>query len=186
MSYHDSGNAYIEALTRKGYREIAAGLYSTVMAKGKSNRVIKVFRYQTGDFDGWAEYVHWATQMGFAGTYAPKVYSFKRHEGFYVAVMERLDSTISKIERSNKAFDFYWHWRDESWTKEYPAFHEFMVAFQKRFSDYSLDMHDDNWMVRGDNIVLTDPISGHYSTDKVPKRWRAFSSSRNQLALPGI
>lgn len=182
MSYHDSGNAYIEALTRKGFKRIGGGCYSTVLAKQGSDRVIKVLYYGGGSFDGWAEYVHWATQMGFAGTYAPKVYSFKRHEGFYVAVMERLDRTM----RSNKAFDFYWHWRDSEWTREYPAFHEFVVAFQKRFSDYSLDMHDSNWMVRGENIVLTDPISGHYSTDKVPKRWRAFSSSRNQLALPGI
>lgn len=93
---------YIEKLEKRGYRVLGKGAFSTVLARPGSAKVIKVGR----NMDAWPDYVLWAAKAGFAGTWAPRLFSFRRHKGhmceFYVAVIERLDAVVATLEDYKK------------------------------------------------------------------------------------
>jgi hypothetical protein len=89
--------AYENKLRARGYQLLGKGLYSNVFAAPKSDKVIKV-----ADMDEWPRYILWATKNGYAGNFAPKVYSLKFHDGYYVATMERLVATIQDIRNEEK------------------------------------------------------------------------------------
>lgn len=190
----EDGSAYIAALLKRGFREIGSGAYSTVLAKPGSDRVVKVLRR---DLDAWGEYVHWATTAGFAGSFAPKVYSFKLYSGFYVAIMERLGRCIDchADEGIKTLFNLgsRYPW-DVDQSKEAkslnPQFHHFMIEFRKRFEGYNLDLHGGNWMTTENNsgdtrLVLVDPIASQ-ANSTTPIRWRVKTPDYRQFTLPGI
>lgn len=87
-------------LVKRGYKRIGSGGYSTVWAhKSDPDNVIKV----AGRYDDWPEYIKWAEENGFAGTFAPKVKSLKiyknAHGGnFYVAKVERLAEVMAEVK----------------------------------------------------------------------------------------
>lgn len=86
-----SARAMITALQKKGFKMLGSGHYSTVLAKPGSDKVIKVTRHQ----DNWIDYVKWAAEKGYAGGFAPKVYSWKKFPGGWSwAVMERMERTL--------------------------------------------------------------------------------------------
>lgn len=91
------GTHFVDALLRRGYDILGKGAYSTVLARRDCNRVIKVNRV----LDDWLDYVVWAARNGYAGKSAPKIYSYRRLKGsshdFYVAVVERFESTASEL-----------------------------------------------------------------------------------------
>src|SRR5882672_10391646 len=67
--------AYISWLEKKGFKRLGAGAYSTVLGKDGSDKVIKVSR----SLDNWIDYIQWSAANGYAGNFAPRVYSWKRH-----------------------------------------------------------------------------------------------------------
>lgn len=84
---------FIEHLEASGFAYIGGGAYSAVYAIPSSDRVIKVNLCA----DGWLDYVLWAQSSGYAGTFAPRVFSYKRFDdGTYIAVVERLANTLSE------------------------------------------------------------------------------------------
>jgi len=166
-------NTYCAALEKRGYTKLGGGIYSEVYAKGNSDRVIKVGRAG----DSWPDYIEWATINGYAGKFAPKVYSLKFHDLFYVAVMERLVVTIDQLNaacHSSNANPFYEQYRAAKYWAGY-AFGAPMegckdlMAFCNALgsSGYATDLHGGNMMIRYDGqIVVTDPSSkgsGNYS-----------------------
>lgn len=96
-----SAHRIIDKLQKKGYKQLGSGHYSTVLAHPKcSDKVIKVTRHQ----DNWIDYVKWASEKGYAGKFAPKVYSWKKFPGGWSwAVMERMEHTL----------DAGYDWRDD-------------------------------------------------------------------------
>lgn len=86
--------AMISALEKKGYKRLGSGHYSTVLGHPKSpDKVIKVTRHQ----DNWIDYVKWAAENGYAGTFGPKVYSWKKFPaGWSWAVIERMSHCVGE------------------------------------------------------------------------------------------
>lgn len=84
----------IAALEKKGYVRLGSGYYSTVLGHPKSpDKVIKVTRHQ----DNWIDYVKWAAENGYAGTFGPKVYSWKKFPaGWSWAVVERMARCVGE------------------------------------------------------------------------------------------
>jgi len=110
----------IDALEKKGFKVLGAGHYSTVLAHPKcSDKVIKVTRTP----DNWIDYVKWAAEKGYAGGFAPRVYSWKKFpSGWSWAVMERMERTL----------DSGYDWRDsddEYSEKDYKGEHDFTLIF---------------------------------------------------------
>lgn len=86
-----SAHAMITALQKKGFKQLGSGHFSTVLAKPDSDKVIKITRHQ----DNWIDYVKWASEKGYAGGFAPRVYSWKKFPGGWSwAVMERMEKTL--------------------------------------------------------------------------------------------
>lgn len=76
-SIFTSAREFRRALEKRGFKLLGEGHYSAVYGKDGYDRVIKVSR----TLDNWIDYVAWASKNGFAGTFAPKVYSWKRFKG---------------------------------------------------------------------------------------------------------
>lgn len=158
---------YERNLETLGFELLGKGLYSRVYAiPNHPDKVIKV-----ADRDGWLEYIRWATERGYAGKFAPKVFSLKFHnqDGFYVAIMERLVDTVGQMRNSSTISDLFhtitdWKWRKKETDEKHPDLHAFMRELdQKQMIN---DLHDGNAMVRSDGqIVITDPLTIG-STDK--------------------
>jgi len=158
-------DAYIQRLYKRGFIQLGAGLYSTVLTKPGSDRVVKVGRYT----DQWPQYVEWATIKGYAGSFAPKVYSLKYHNQFYVAIMEQLVDTMAGIHReggstsSEIAYRTFREYALGFRDGKIDANAEHLIAFAKDLRNAKLasDLHDGNIMIRKDGqIVVTDPASG--------------------------
>lgn len=159
---------YENKLRARGYQLIGSGLYSNVFATPKADKVVKV-----GDMDEWPAYILWATKSGYAGTFAPKVFSLKFHDNYYVALMERLVCTIAHIggygdqtARNSEQVQLYTTVignRDTS--NEAIDFVAFVQDMRK--AGHHGDLHDQNVMVRHDGqVVVTDPVSGSFSSSR--------------------
>lgn len=151
---------YETGLQKRGFEIVGSGCFATVLAKG--NLAVKVARH-----DGWPNYIRWATERGYAGIYAPKVYSLKFHADhapFYVAFMERLVCTLGELRSySNNTYQSLLY-RDLARTL-YDGTNDHPVpdglrsfANELRAERFADDIHDGNIMVRSDGqIVITDP-----------------------------
>ncbi|NPU64583.1 hypothetical protein HL667_06195 [Bradyrhizobium sp. 83012] len=169
-SFWANGDEFGGRLADRGYRVIGSGAFSTVYHKPGSDRVIKVNRRP----DNWLDYVVWAARAGHAGKLAPKVYSFRvfnegTPDAFYVAVMERLETTVSRAECTKP--DAYRAWMSmRQFIEQQDAaagveaeLHtagaiRFGVAFRAAFKR-AWDLHGGNFMLRADgSLVCTDPL----------------------------
>lgn len=152
---------YLDKLTKRGFVVLGRGMWSQVLGKPGSDRVIKLCR----SVDGWPEYVIWATENGFAGQQAPKVYSIhKINDYYYSATMERLFPINSKNDVKREELNRQVRRRNP----EDP----FIQAYQKRFGEV-IDGHGTNWMQRAnDELVLTDPIADSLAS-KLPRKFRS-------------
>lgn len=165
----DTSSTFVEALGKKGYKYLGSGAYSTVMGKEGSDKVLKILRQP--DDDGWLPYVKWASVNGYAGNFAPKVYSYKyikgRGENFALASMERLEdtklhglkvvanladnSTCNDDQTAKKALDVVT-----------PGLSDFMAHLIKEFpvKESHIDLHGGNFMARKNgSIVVVDPVA---------------------------
>jgi hypothetical protein len=165
----DNAEGFIKALEKRGFNRLGSGAFSTVLGKDGSDRVIKVIRRP----DGWINYIHWAAQIGEAGHFAPKVFSYKKIKGrkkeFGVAIMERLKYTLEETPRDHalKVLPAV------LWKAENPMAQKFMeilspglYAFLEKMSKWNgtlihnFDFHDGNLMLRENGeLVIVDPVS---------------------------
>jgi hypothetical protein len=194
MSFQDSRNEYGSKLTRKGFVKIGDGLNADVYTKIGSDRVIKVGSRR----DIWPEYIEWATKNGYAGTFAPKVYSLKYHDHIFVAEMERLVCTISDILnnmgrdhiycRLQRAIThiIYGYEIDAAEIKDQVELKEAtdLITFIRDIQEarFNNDLHNQNWMLRKDGqIVLIDPSSFESYAHKLRiKRGEIITPSRGE------
>jgi hypothetical protein len=182
---------YIQKLEDRGYVRLGSGCFSTVLAKPGSDRVIKVGR----NLDAWPDYVLWAARKGYGGTWAPRLFSFRRHKchngEFYVAVIERLENTIHGLKKGeDKRHSQFESDRlalarilkntlpDDDGAaadvdEKMPGALRFCIrvrAWQASIGA-GFDLHSENWMVAGERLVLTDPVTeSRGRTSTAPRR----------------
>lgn len=166
----DNAEGFIKGLERRGFKKIGSGAFSTVLAKEGSKRVIKVIRRP----DGWINYVHWAATNGFAGKFAPMVFSYKKIKGrkgeFAIASMERLKYTLNGVpqEHALKILPGLMGRVDHNeMAKKFvdvlaPGLSDFLTRMSEKWKipPWNFDFHDGNLMVRTDgSFVIVDPVS---------------------------
>ncbi|MGQ7794516.1 hypothetical protein ACUN0C_19095 [Faunimonas sp. B44] len=158
LSFPKTAHDYAERLTRLGFYEIGSGCYSRVYKRIGSDRVVKVCA--VGDLG--IDYLIWAHENGWAGNWAPKIYSARRFaDGAYIAVLEHLEATVSRVPKYKTQYE------DMRRSREHP----FMKALRDRFPHTDFDLHNNNWMIRKTGqLVLVDPLSeSGTSTNKFEK-----------------
>jgi len=167
----DNAEGFIKALEKRGFKRLGSGAFSTVLAKDGSKRVLKVIRRP----DGWINYVHWAAQIGEAGHFAPKVFSYKkiklRKGEIALASMERLEYTLddAPVEHALKILPALIYRADknqmaaqfvETLAPGLPEFLKKMVVKWNATQTWDFDLHEGNLMVRADgSFVIVDPVS---------------------------
>jgi hypothetical protein len=168
---------YENKLRALNFEHLGKGLYANVFAIPNTDKVIKV-----ASNDAWPDYIKWSTENGYAGTFAPKVYSLKFQDGWYVAIMERLVETMKEFDLNS---DQYRHYRNHIMfrhyeipkhsTKDKPVG---LMEFVQNLRDAGLagDMHPGNVMVRKDGqIVVTDPTSREFTSERFRIKNSAFT-----------
>lgn len=171
LKFETTRKQFESALLEHNYSKIGGGSFANVFAKPGSNIAVKVAELP----DGWPAYIKWATKEGFAGTFAPKVYSFKSYmpEGlppYYVATMERLVDTVGNMMHSKSMSELYMglvdaiQGRDDEGIKQFADLNAFAKSLKE--NQFKWDLHGSNVMVRKDGqIVVTDPMSDDRSSD---------------------
>lgn len=176
----DDGLTFASKLRKKGFVRLGSGCFSTVLARPGKDRVIKI-THQLGD--GWIDYIQWAGQNGYAGGFAPRVYSYKyikAKEPFSIAVVERMDHLLYNADKKGPIppiMSLLPHAaNDNDMAKSMldlvaPGLVKFRMELQAKFK--YLDLHGGNVMVKGDRICFTDPVGGHGSGSVIKTRLRS-------------
>lgn len=168
----ESGRAFRKHLEKKGWKWLGGGMFSSVMWKEGSDKVLKV----CNTLDPWPHYVIWANKKGYGGTFAPKIYSYKYYKGvkspFYVAVMEKLDKCTHNLKGNHPLvmMDKLFYYTSQHSNEHAALCMDLMVpgagkfakdfAFEFPQDKFGYDLHGGNFMTRGDKeFVLTDPLS---------------------------
>lgn len=151
------------------YYLVGSGAYSKVYRRIGSTHVIKVCTRG----DPVIDYLLWAHQAGWAGTFAPRIYSARRFSDYsYVVEMESLEIHASQVSefgrRGAQAANFRYLIRGREAIADAPipdGLVEFTEAFRSRFDrlidEGYLDIHYENLMIRHNGcLVLTDPFTG--------------------------
>lgn len=181
---------YKSGLQDRGFKIIGSGWYGAVLAKPGSDRVLKI----GPACDGWLRFAVWAAQN--PGPCVPKIYSIRTYKTFYVAVVERLDATLDDVRWHHKekydrirdvATEFAkrkdmgtscgpvtWARRIMKNPDKYPSqCAELADTILKmkdivKGTDFGWDLHDNNVMLRGYQLVITDPFFGEEEPEKRP------------------
>jgi len=166
----EDANGFIKALEKRGFKRLGVGAFSTVLGKEGQSRVIKVIRRP----DGWINYVHWAAQIGEAGHFAPKVFSYKKIKGakatFAVAVVEKLEVTLSNTpgDHNLKVLpDILHRIKSNEIARKFtemlaPGLSDFLLKLSEKWNTTvgDFDLHGGNLMLRADGtFVVVDPVS---------------------------
>jgi hypothetical protein len=173
---------YTRRLEAHGWHPLGSGFYSTVLGKPGCDKVIKICR--NGGDDAYPMFAAWCVQN--PSPYLPRIHSFKRHNGFYVVVLDRLAKTTAQahpntgwsqttdmIQGYARGHEFNGMRKvflNSVWN-ELPGLKEVVDRFVEEFrGQASFDMHDGNWMLTEDGkLVMTDPLAGT-NTDKASER----------------
>lgn len=195
-SAFSSARAFEKALLKRGFERLGSGAYSVVLAKPGYDRVLKVTRTQ----DNWIDYVKWASASGYAGNFAPKVFSWKRFNvseneeeswksrSWSVSVVERMKETLdskSAIAQDFKVFEslHYLVGSGNVMAQLYcedllPGSSKFFADLHKNF--YASDIYSKNLMVREDgSFCVTDPVCGSSKLRETRIRARDFVPAVN-------
>lgn len=167
-----------EALQKHGFIKIGKGAFSAAFAKPGSDRIIKVNRCE----DSWLNYILWAARLGYAGRFAPKVYSFHRFterngDPVYIAIAERLHSRIYDL-RNLPVYSTFCEWQGWAFRVHnefqrgrtpaerlnpkieaaFPGIEQFTFILVRRYS--GIDLNEGNIMFRSNGSwVINDPVT---------------------------
>lgn len=179
---------FCERLEKKGFKKLGGGYYSNVYAKEGSDKVIKVGSPSGDHWDAWIDYCLWAGKQGYGGKFAPRVYSYKKFSNFYVAIMERLDYTVSdsSVEENSEApiAQFLFSSATECNNPTalllcdilVPELGKFSLELKEEFKSANrFDLHGGNIMYRKDgSICVTDPVCHESQVTQTRLKGRDF------------
>lgn len=168
MTHTLSRYDYMAALEAHGFVKLGEGIFSQVYSiPGHPDKVLKVSKDTA-----WLAYVLWAQEDPSRLEWAPKLYSVKWHDGYYVAITER----IPEIARERSKYDSFS-------ALKYPEAKPFLEEARKAFP--MNDMHAGNWGFRNSgHPVIFDPTTGTNDEETVLKASHTRLKSRSNLAQP--
>jgi hypothetical protein len=161
--YREEAEHYLRQI---GYKHAGAGCFGTVFTREDS-----AIKMSTGRADGWFDYATHITRYKLADKCAafPRIHWLAVARGFdgkpsaYRAEMEALQPITVDTKEAWQRMDYavsYWNGytgvnMDEA-TREAL---DYVRGWNKNHWDRCADLHAGNWMLRGDQLVLTDPIA---------------------------
>lgn len=169
-----SCNDYCDLLKQKGYKLLGVGSYASVFRRGREKTVIKIgHRAKT---DGYFKYAEAILSGKYKSPLLPVIWSLelfkycsktrgweaKNGRQYYVAKLEyltheRLGTDYGLVGRIQSWIE-YDSW-NSSLAKRYPKYVPAIRLIRALAKTHNVDMHDDNYMYRGNQLVLTDPLS---------------------------
>jgi hypothetical protein len=171
--YQIDNVATFREVISESWKRVGSGWYSTAFAKGRF--VWKINTRTKGENratnDGSLPYLRALLAGKIRSPHAPKVFRILVDAaGCFAVLMERLSGTVEAKgdAQTQRSLDgFKWKVRKDRWhdllSQGAP---ESLVRFAKRikerFSDWDTDMHLANIMLRGDTLVITDPLSQRF------------------------
>lgn len=170
MDYSD----YIDYLIHeKSLRDLGEGCWGTVFEHPTDkNIVVKVFDRED---NAYFAYLKWAVENQ-SNVYAPKIYSAHESDSIGIVFMERLEplgpkqfknfsETHFKLDTLRRSYVSSATLMDNTLLstvayKESPDFRSLLRFLMDVARDgrYVVDLHDGNAMMRGNQVVVTDPI----------------------------
>ena len=156
----------VQALIEAGYRRIGEdSAFGVVLAHSHMpDRVVKI-AHRPKD-DGWLPFIDHARNC--PSEHLPTVYDYEEHETYAVAVLETLEpldwrtnpgpsDTFNSASAAGER-------RPEVW-EQYkrvlpPELGDVLQGLRDCFlEEWHFDLHAGNFMLRGDTLVVTDPLS---------------------------
>lgn len=141
------------------FKELGEGMFSTVFSIPFS----KTLALKVGNGgDGWPAYAEIACSPQFKNhRHALRIYWFVQTPWGYLALMERLKTTIQNLDGTHPTYEEIRQW---DWDKDHPLSDDLvdiMAAILKVETDnrFYLDIHRGNFMIAYDGrFVITDPL----------------------------
>lgn len=156
---------------------LGTGGYANVWGSKRSNIVYKVGKWE--HYDGYMAYIKMLHKHCVENPYLPKIYGMRVYsnskESYYVIAMEKLKKLPYSMRHIVDAFEEVW----ETWTYN-ERVHEgrkmlgikMAVVYPKGMKEaldvvrdakkssrlIGYDVHDGNFMLRGKQVVITDPL----------------------------
>jgi predicted HNH restriction endonuclease len=154
------------------WKRVGSGWYSTAFAKGRF--VWKINTRTKGENratnDGSLPYLRALLAGKIRSPHAPKVFRILVDAaGRFAVLMERLDATIADLggDWETTLDGFKWKVRQDLFDALIrqgapKSLVRFAKRIKERFSDWDTDMHLANIMLRGDTLVITDPLAQRF------------------------
>lgn len=171
MSYHfnekasEACKAVVADLKAKGWKPLGEeSCYGLVMGHDALPDLVAKIAYRAHD-DGWVPFARHV--MANPSPVFPEIYELEDHGDFVVATMERLapldysnDALWSTYCTASSAVET----EGDYWEREKASLPEALAnglqLVRDRFmSEWQLDLHSGNFMVRGSDLVVIDPLS---------------------------
>jgi hypothetical protein len=172
--YQIDNVATFREVISESWKRVGSGWYSTAFAKGRF--VWKINTRTKGENratnDGSLPYLRALLARKIRSPHAPKVFRILVDAaGRFAVLMERLDATVADLVNDRYLHEtldqFKWKVRSRAWKDLIDqGAPESLVRFARRiaerFSEWDTDMHWGNIMLRGEELVITDPLAQRF------------------------
>jgi hypothetical protein len=182
----------------KGYVEIGKGAYATAYARPDEDVCYKVglFPYKQPWSDGYLGFLQQVHQAA-ENPFFPKIqelriyHNAETNQSWYCVAMEKLKPLPKNWEESRKVSPFskvclrVVRLADGEKLKQFKGFlrllygvsktdtelHEVYESLVEAKPAFGMDLHDGNFRMRGDQVVITDPYAGVRSKNAAVDLW---------------
>ena len=178
---HQSSDDWHKILTGHGFSQLGNGLYATVWEHPKFPYVLKIFRSHDEAYKHWVKFCMdhndnphfpkfvstkvWPITRNVSAVRMEKLTKFNNEDyPDFVKSIYNLDISQIIVNDKWEVVDQLGYQKPPSWD-EYCAAHPLWIPalkmtdeFIKRYR-YRKDMHKGNFMMRGNDIVITDPVT---------------------------
>lgn len=157
-------------LADSGYKLLGSGFFANVWAKPGERFVIKVGNNDTIN-DCYLDFLKFI--QGKQSPHLPKIGRIRNYDGWYIIPIERLEPLHLPTNREDAQFvHAYWkcykRFKKEEFCKQadegkikYPDLTEILEQIRDEFiNTCGLDIGYTNMMLRGNTLVITDPLGG--------------------------
>lgn len=148
-----------------GYKVYGAGAYGCVVEGPDHNTVFKIVSTKKGiNEDGWIQYAIFCMQYHNECSSLLKVYNMKKYDGFLIAQIERLSDNYYHPIRTSPRPGVSTRPRSvrEAEVLGIIQEHPVLIKLEDQLGQFT-DLHMNNWMLRGETPVITDPYGTCYS-----------------------
>jgi hypothetical protein len=162
----ESHDQFVELLQQDGFKYLNSGCFGATFGRGKKF-VVKVGKEGKASGDGYVKYAEWLTS-GKAPKLPefPRISHFSRHGtkgcDWFVSIIERLEEMDRDDDEitttADRMKDIAKHGVERDDIPE-TAKRAAQLIREKFAGECCIDMHYGNFMMRGKQIVITDPVA---------------------------